>query len=465
MLLHRTITLESGSVSLTLEKYPLALRTPFQTSHARTTGRNNALASITFTSTDSESAAFTISGHGECGLPPVNAVYLADLVSVTAFSRSLAERLAAQTTPVAVLDPLLAPLPVMCSPPHLAAISVANSVLSTIDQLLEDTDHVSRAAAAAWEAAALDLACIAANVPLWRLTCHRLHPVSGAGLPTARDHSPAVATQPRCLSYYTCGIGSVAEITESLTLGLSVTRAIKLKVDSPTYARTVLSHPLLLHANSVLIDANAALTPQRAVHLLEVALESPIGRQGKLIGIEQPFSSVLPVPGTEEFDAWAHFKDLAVDAGVHIVADESFRGVEDVPRVLRLVSAVNVKLEKTGGIRRALAAARAATDAGLAVWAGIMVVSTLGVQQTAAALAALPPMGAPSSSSGDEEAGAISARCACGDLDGALLVTPESDKFSGSGWTWGHEGVLELSEAPGLGALMRDQPPVHASEE
>lgn len=61
-------------------------------------------------------------------------------------------------------------------------------------------------------------------------------------------------------------------------------------------------------------------------------------------------------------------------------ADESFHHAGDVERVAALgYGAVNVKLDKAGGVERALDAARAAQRAGLTIVVGCMVSSSLSI--------------------------------------------------------------------------------------
>ena len=54
--------------------------------------------------------------------------------------------------------------------------------------------------------------------------------------------------------------------------------------------------------------------------------------------------------------------------GISIVADESMKTAADVPALKELCAGVNVKLEKSGGIRGGLKAITAARDAGLIIW-------------------------------------------------------------------------------------------------
>ena len=62
---------------------------------------------------------------------------------------------------------------------------------------------------------------------------------------------------------------------------------------------------------------------------------------------------------------------------VPICADESAHTREDIPRLLKRYDAVNIKLDKTGGLTEALAMRDAAMTAGLKVMVGCMVATSL----------------------------------------------------------------------------------------
>ena len=68
-----------------------------------------------------------------------------------------------------------------------------------------------------------------------------------------------------------------------------------------------------------------------------------------------------------------------VERSVPICADESLHARSDLDRLGGLYDAVNVKLDKTGGLTEALALAEAARQRGLAVMVGCMVGTSLGM--------------------------------------------------------------------------------------
>lgn len=106
-------------------------------------------------------------------------------------------------------------------------------------------------------------------------------------------------------------------------------------------------------------DANEAVSPEELPSLLAAASE--VG----LEVLEQP----LPAGADEALAGLEH--------AIAICADESAHTSADIPRLARLYDAVNVKLDKAGGLTEALAMTAAARAAGLKVMVGCMVATSL----------------------------------------------------------------------------------------
>ena len=122
--------------------------------------------------------------------------------------------------------------------------------------------------------------------------------------------------------------------------------------------------------------------------------------------------------------------EVTAASPVPIVADESFRGAEDLDRLLaaRAVHAVNLKLVKLGGPLAAVALGRRARAAGLRLMAGAMVETRVGLLAMAHVVASLEGVD-------------------WVDLDTAFLLA--ADPFAGG---WRVAGArLELTGEPGLG--------------
>lgn len=127
------------------------------------------------------------------------------------------------------------------------------------------------------------------------------------------------------------------------------------------------------------IDANQAWDPETAIRVIR-ALEDE-GLDVELV--EQPVAA-------SDLDGLAN---VTAAVGTPIMADEAVRTERDVRAIADRGAAdlVNIKLAKTGGPTEAVAAARAAREAGLGVVFGCMMESPVGVTATAHLAAALAP--------------------------------------------------------------------------
>ena len=85
--------------------------------------------------------------------------------------------------------------------------------------------------------------------------------------------------------------------------------------------------------------------------------------------------ALLEQPVPAQLDDW--LEDFV--PAVPICADEAVHVAADLPRVARRYQAVNVKLDKSGGLTAALELARAARAAGLGLMTGCMVSSSLSI--------------------------------------------------------------------------------------
>jgi L-alanine-DL-glutamate epimerase-like enolase superfamily enzyme len=112
--------------------------------------------------------------------------------------------------------------------------------------------------------------------------------------------------------------------------------------------------------DAVLIaDANEGWTPETLAEHMSACAEAGFGL------VEQP----LPAAADEAL--------RGMDRPVPICADESVHGRDGLDRLVGLYDAVNVKLDKTGGLTEALALAEAAQARGLGLMIGCMVGTSL----------------------------------------------------------------------------------------
>jgi L-alanine-DL-glutamate epimerase-like enolase superfamily enzyme len=110
---------------------------------------------------------------------------------------------------------------------------------------------------------------------------------------------------------------------------------------------------------SLLVDANEAWSENDLPRLLDACAAAAVGL------VEQP----LPA-GHDQ--ALAHIR-----RPVPVCADESAHTAADIPRLIGLYDAINIKLDKAGGLTAALAMAEAASRAGLRIMVGCMVSTSL----------------------------------------------------------------------------------------
>jgi len=170
--------------------------------------------------------------------------------------------------------------------------------------------------------------------------------------------------------------------------------------------RAVTGRPLLVDANEAWTDADEAIEKTRWMRDLGVIL------------VEQP------LPAADLDGA----RRLRARSALPIYADEAVRVVDDLPALAEAYDGVNVKVQKSGGLRPALRIIEAARGLGLEVLIGCMIETSVGIT----ASAHLAPLA--------DRA----------DLDGALLLA--SDPFRGASI---EAGVITLPDVPGLGAVER----------
>jgi L-Ala-D/L-Glu epimerase len=169
---------------------------------------------------------------------------------------------------------------------------------------------------------------------------------------------------------YTISLGAPQEMAASAAAARSMP-LLKLKLgggtgeggDAERLRRVRAACP----ATRLIADANEAWTPELLPELMAVAAETglelveqplPAGADSALGEIERPSRN----PGRNR---------------VPVCADESLHTRADLPRLARLYDAVNIKLDKAGGLTEALALAADARAAGLKVMVGCMVATSL----------------------------------------------------------------------------------------
>lgn len=134
---------------------------------------------------------------------------------------------------------------------------------------------------------------------------------------------------------------------------------LKLKLGAPGDADRLAAVRAAVPHSRLVVDANEGWQPDELPHLLHAA------RHAGVELVEQP----LPA-GDDRLLA-------EIDHVVPICADESAHALSGLDALVRRYDAINLKLDKTGGLTEALAVAQRAKDLNLAIMVGCMVSTSL----------------------------------------------------------------------------------------
>lgn len=169
------------------------------------------------------------------------------------------------------------------------------------------------------------------------------------------------------------GLPEPTPVTTALTISMDTPTAmataacaakaplLKLKLGGPTDIECVAAVRATCPHATLIVDPNESWTFQQLVAF------SPALKHLGVSLIEQPIAADIDV-------ALSGFS-----APVPLCADESFHTEADLPRILGRYAAVNIKLDKVGGLTAALKLAQSAQNSGLAIMVGSMVASSLSV--------------------------------------------------------------------------------------
>ncbi len=193
---------------------------------------------------------------------------------------------------------------------------------------------------------------------------------------------------------YTLSLGSVESMAAAAKANAH-RPLLKLKLAGPGDLDRVAAVHASAPKSRLIVDANEGWTADIFTELVPKLV--PLGVEM----IEQP------MPATDD----SALAELA--RPIAVCADESCHGVETLPQLVGKYDAVNIKLDKTGGLTGALALADAAAAQGFAIMIGCMV---------ATSLAMAPAM-------------LVAQRARWVDLDGPLLLARDREhglQFAGS---------------------------------
>jgi L-alanine-DL-glutamate epimerase-like enolase superfamily enzyme len=362
-----------------------------------------------------------IAGYGEIGLPPKKPhCYVADINDITTYYTQLfAEIKAQKEIPEAYIIDQNIEIQSLMICQHKAEYHAIRKLFYCIDNCVYNKYDYSRPAKSGIECALFDLISCTCKMPLYKL-------LGG----NATDKK---------IGFYTAAMHeSIDETISSATLGLKYTSAIKIKA-SADIKSAIATLKLLCKScgmskankNVISIDANAAWTPKNALEFFDqISVPENKDIKDMIYMIEQPF----PVEIANIEKEWEAVKNKYNGIGILVYADESVSTSSDVHQLAPFCNGVNIKLEKAGGIREALNIIRKCKLNGMLIWIGMMVGSILNTN-TGAHLLSYTKLG--------------------GDLDGTLLVTEESQLFSG-GFIWETHGeepksYIQMTESYGVG--------------
>ncbi|WP_136163177.1 N-acetyl-D-Glu racemase DgcA [Sphingomonas flavalba] len=192
----------------------------------------------------------------------------------------------------------------------------------------------------------------ALDCALWDLEARRAG-TSAAALAAAPAAGAIVTAR-------TVGIDTPAAMAHAAA-ALAGEPLVKVKVDANDPAAQLRAVRQAAPDPTLIVDANEAWSPDLLTAMLPVLAEL------RVMLLEQP----LPA-GADDALAGLH-------SATPICADESCHVAADVERLAGRYQAVNIKLDKTGGLTEALALLTAARAAGMQVMTGCMICSSLSI--------------------------------------------------------------------------------------
>ncbi|EGC33168.1 hypothetical protein DICPUDRAFT_154788 [Dictyostelium purpureum] len=388
------------------------------TAHSVTTKRNNVLINISVDGVD---------GYGECGLPPKKPLcYLADFNNIENYYNQWIKEVDEKQKSLKQDQDFFYDSFKKLPKEYFEKLRDKNTTYSVVDQAYqflfecldecsENTKDYSYASRCAIEMALLDGWGKTLKLPIYKM-------------------ANLVASEPKPFYYTVSMCPTMEEILDSTDFGSKYTSFLKIKLDQDVEkGMNIINHVkdyLKKHNKPIAkisVDANSSWTPQVARLYLE-----KLEPMADIISmVEQPFpietlkSTSGAAPLESELNEWVSIKKEYQDKGFLIFADESICTEKDLDSLVQLVHGVNIKLEKTGGIRYAISTLLKAKEMGLKTWIGSMVASSLDVSAAAHLLCSLSDFG--------------------GDLDGGLLIDDETQLFKNDAFDLVDNGLIKIN--------------------
>jgi L-alanine-DL-glutamate epimerase-like enolase superfamily enzyme len=414
------------SATIIHKKIPLHLRSSFGTSHSSTTIRYNSFIQIILNDENSHKSFY---GLGESGLPPKKpGCYLADYNDISSYINDYFTFLNSI---------ILNKNGELNEKKFEEYITDLNKILKK-DTTLPKYIYILFYSMDNCPANKYEYSNTAKNClegALWDL-CGKILNISVLDLLN-------VKLRENISTFYTVSIAPDEEMIQCLHLGLKYTNYIKIKlnrdIEKAKHTLNLLDTKCEEYENKNKklkciwsIDLNSDFNdPSLCEKLINEVL---IIYKERIYMIEQPFPIKFNDIKTH-IEGWKNVKDLAEKNNMLIFADESASTVESIEPLKDIVSGVNIKLEKCGGIKNGLKCIEKGKEMNLKVWIGSMVGSSLLMNMAAI----LTPLSIYS------------------DLDGFLLVDEASQPCKG-GFIWDAEnGTIVLSKDIGLGVTLKNE--------
>ena len=167
-------------------------------------------------------------------------------------------------------------------------------------------------------------------------------------------------TRRRLTTALTVGLGTIEAMREAAA-HLAGSALIKVKVDADDPAARIAAVRAAAPEATLIVDANEAWD------MVLLRSMQPALRQARVALLEQP----LPAAEDGALEGFVR--------SVPICADESCHVADDVARLATRYEAVNIKLDKTGGLTAALDLLAAARARGMMVMTGCMICTSLSI--------------------------------------------------------------------------------------
>ncbi len=219
---------------------------------------------------------------------------------------------------------------------HILSVGAAMEAGASREQLLSLLPP--GAARNAVDCALWDLEAKSSGRPAWQLICNK------APIPV--------------ITAVTVSLGTPQEMAQA-TRDKGNHPLIKVKLGGEGDAQRIAAVCKAAPHARIILDANEAWTAQSLPHLMDIAARNSVAL------IEQPLHA--------DNDAAL----AAIERIVPVCADECAHTAENVHHLLDRYDAINIKLDKTGGLTAALAMKQEASRLGFAVMAGCMVGTSL----------------------------------------------------------------------------------------